>query len=79
MTAVQLPRCRCEDCLDRAEQAPERVPTFAEQVVEAIDELVEAKIDYSNSRRSIGGEYANGDEVSKAQDKLVALLGRVAA
>ncbi len=53
--------------------------TFAEQVVEAIDELVEAKIDYAYTRRHIGGEFANADAVDRAQAKLTTLLGRVAA
>lgn len=59
---------------------PEYVPpTFAEQVVEAIDALIEAKIEYSKSRSGRGGEYASLDDVFQAQKVLTTLLGRVAA
>lgn len=59
---------------------PEYVPpTFAEQVVTAIDELVDAKIEYAHSRRGRGGDYASLDAVYQAQAVLTTLLGRVAA
>ncbi len=54
-------------------------PTFADQVDEAIDELIEAKFDYMLARRAIGGEYANPDQVDKARAKLISLFGRIAA
>lgn len=54
-------------------------PTFAEQLAEAIGELVDAKVNYALARRDIGAEWANIQDVSKADARLTTLLGKVAA
>lgn len=59
--------------------AARHVPTFAEQLTEAISVLVDAKIDYAVTRRSGAAEFANSDPVTQAEDRLQSLLGRVAA
>lgn len=53
-------------------------PTFAEQLAEAIGELVEAKIDYALARVAVGAEWASSELVNKADARLTTLLGRVA-
>lgn len=53
-------------------------PTFAEQLSEAIGELVEAKIDYALARVAVGAEWASSELVNKADARLTTLLGRVA-
>lgn len=53
--------------------------SFAEQLAEAIGELVEAKIDYALARVAVGAEWASSELVNKADARLTTLLGRVAA
>lgn len=51
---------------------------FAEAVMGALDEYVDAKMEYAASRRDPDtAEYANPDPVSKAAERLQTLLGRV--
>lgn len=61
------------------EQQRERAAkmSFAEEVVEAIGELVEAKLDYAETRRGPGAEFANHDPVYRAEERLQGLLSRV--
>jgi hypothetical protein len=54
-------------------------PSFAEKVAEAIDVLVDAKIDYALSRRDVGAEWVNSDAVYRAQDRLTSLLGKISS
>lgn len=51
--------------------------TFGEQVVEALGEFVEAKIDYERSRQGPNAEYANPDNVNKTGERLQTLLDKV--
>ena len=50
--------------------------SYGEQVVEALDEYVDAKIRYDFSRRVSGEDYANPKPVSKAREALTKLLDR---
>lgn len=50
--------------------------TFGEQFVEALGEFVDAREQYAHTRRGIGGEYANSDDMNKAADRLQALIDR---
>lgn len=58
--------------------APERpnAMSFGEQFVELLGEFVDAREQYAHSRRQIGGEYANSDDMNKAGDALQALLDK---
>lgn len=62
--------------------APDNWPTernvmsFGEQFVELLGEFVDAREQYAHSRRGVGGEYANSDDVNKAADALQKLLDR---
>lgn len=51
--------------------------SFGEQVVEALGEYVDAKLDYAESRRGPAAEYANPDHVDKAATRLQGLLDKV--
>lgn len=51
--------------------------TFGEQVVEALGEYVDAKLDYAEARRGPAAEYANPDPVDKAAQRLQAVLNKV--
>lgn len=51
---------------------------FAEAVMGALDEYVDAKMEYAASRRDPAtAEYANPDPVYKAAERLQTLLGKV--
>lgn len=51
--------------------------SFGEQVVEALGEYVDAKLDYAETRRGPAAEYANPDPVDKAATRLQGLLDKV--
>lgn len=51
--------------------------SFGEQVVEALGEYVDAKLDYAEARRGPAAEYANGDPVDRTATRLQELLDRV--
>lgn len=61
----------------RAEPPRPNVMSFGEQVVEALGEFVDAKLDYARARRAVGGEFANGDDVDKTATRLQELLDKV--
>lgn len=50
--------------------------SFGEQFVELLGEFVDAREQYAHSRRGVGGEYANADDMNKAGDALQKLLDR---
>lgn len=51
--------------------------SFGEQVVEAMGEYIEAKIDYAEARRGVNAAYASHDTVTKSGERLQALLDKV--
>lgn len=50
--------------------------SYGEQVVEALGEYMDAKINYAQAYQSVGAEWANPEPVSKAADVLTRLLDR---
>jgi len=41
-----------------------------DKIIDAVNSLCTAQIDYARSRQSIGGEYANPDEIGLAEKRL---------
>lgn len=63
--------------LDRMEAERPNTMSFGEQVVEALGEYVDAKLDFAETRRGPAAEYANPDPVDKAATRLQGLLDKV--
>lgn len=68
--------CVVRDTIAREAEQPAKM-SFADEVVEAVGELVDAKIDYAETRRGPAAECANRDPVYKAEARLTALLAKV--
>ncbi len=51
--------------------------SFGEQVVEALNEHIDARCSYNETRRGANAEYANPDEMNKTEARLQALLDKV--
>lgn len=56
--------------------APEPEPevSFAERLVDAISELIDAKLEYAEARRSQAAEYASSKQVHSAAVRIEELL-----
>lgn len=65
--------------LANAEAAPERPNqmSFAEQFVEALNEHIDARCSYNESRRGANAEYTNPDEMNKTEARLQGLVEKV--
>jgi hypothetical protein len=51
--------------------------SFAEQFIEALNEHIDARVSYNESRRGPNAEYANPDEMNKTEARLQGLLDKV--
>lgn len=67
---------RADEVLTKQPERP-NVMSFGEQVVEALDAFVEAKLDYDRSRHGSNAEYANPEHVSRTGNALQELLDKV--